>query len=99
MMQCLKLGALCRTTASTQMNVQSSRSHAIFTIHLCQVRVCASDNVRTRADYSLARGPVPLCCLSNSYLIPYLLFHCYEATLVTCYDTVTTCYDSDWSYS
>uniref|UniRef100_A0A674ASR5 Kinesin family member 21A n=1 Tax=Salmo trutta TaxID=8032 RepID=A0A674ASR5_SALTR len=40
MMQCLKLGALCRTTASTQMNVQSSRSHAIFTIHLCQVRVC-----------------------------------------------------------
>uniref|UniRef100_A0A669C7R9 Kinesin family member 21A n=1 Tax=Oreochromis niloticus TaxID=8128 RepID=A0A669C7R9_ORENI len=37
MMQCLKLGALSRTTASTQMNVQSSRSHAIFTIHLCQV--------------------------------------------------------------
>lgn len=47
MMQCLKLGALSRTTASTQMNVQSSRSHAIFTIHLCQVRVCATDNVRT----------------------------------------------------
>uniref|UniRef100_A0A8C2ZXM0 Kinesin family member 21A n=1 Tax=Cyclopterus lumpus TaxID=8103 RepID=A0A8C2ZXM0_CYCLU len=47
MMQCLKLGALSRTTASTQMNVQSSRSHAIFTIHLCQVRVCQeseSDN-------------------------------------------------------
>ncbi|XP_030221090.1 kinesin-like protein KIF21A isoform X2 [Gadus morhua] len=43
MMQCLKLGALSRTTASTQMNVQSSRSHAIFTIHLCQVRVCAPD--------------------------------------------------------
>uniref|UniRef100_A0A8C7LR18 Kinesin family member 21A n=1 Tax=Oncorhynchus kisutch TaxID=8019 RepID=A0A8C7LR18_ONCKI len=48
MMQCLKLGALCRTTASTQMNVQSSRSHAIFTIHLCQVRVCASDNTDNR---------------------------------------------------
>uniref|UniRef100_A0A671QYE5 Kinesin-like protein KIF21A n=1 Tax=Sinocyclocheilus anshuiensis TaxID=1608454 RepID=A0A671QYE5_9TELE len=45
MMQCLRLGALSRTTASTQMNVQSSRSHAIFTIHLCQVRFCASDNV------------------------------------------------------
>uniref|UniRef100_A0A4W5PU33 Kinesin family member 21A n=1 Tax=Hucho hucho TaxID=62062 RepID=A0A4W5PU33_9TELE len=44
MMQCLKLGALCRTTASTQMNVQSSRSHAIFTIHLCQVRVCQDNN-------------------------------------------------------
>uniref|UniRef100_A0A8C2D018 Kinesin family member 21A n=1 Tax=Cyprinus carpio TaxID=7962 RepID=A0A8C2D018_CYPCA len=43
MMQCLRLGALSRTTASTQMNVQSSRSHAIFTIHLCQVRVCASE--------------------------------------------------------
>nr|DBA31288.1 TPA: hypothetical protein GDO54_007164 [Pyxicephalus adspersus] len=40
MIQCLKLGALSRTTASTQMNVQSSRSHAIFTIHLCQSRVC-----------------------------------------------------------
>ncbi|XP_032029585.1 kinesin-like protein KIF21A isoform X5 [Hylobates moloch] len=39
MMQCLKLGALSRTTASTQMNVQSSRSHAIFTIHVCQTRV------------------------------------------------------------
>uniref|UniRef100_A0A8C4EJD6 Kinesin family member 21A n=1 Tax=Dicentrarchus labrax TaxID=13489 RepID=A0A8C4EJD6_DICLA len=44
MLQCLKLGALSRTTASTQMNVQSSRSHAIFTIHLCQVRVCSPDN-------------------------------------------------------
>uniref|UniRef100_A0A8D2L2Q2 Kinesin family member 21A n=1 Tax=Varanus komodoensis TaxID=61221 RepID=A0A8D2L2Q2_VARKO len=48
MMQCLKLGALSRTTASTQMNVQSSRSHAIFTIHLCQTRVCPpmdADNI------------------------------------------------------
>ncbi|XP_031423684.1 kinesin-like protein KIF21B isoform X3 [Clupea harengus] len=40
MLQCLKLGALSRTTASTQMNASSSRSHAIFTIHLCQMRVC-----------------------------------------------------------
>uniref|UniRef100_A0A8C1AWA9 Kinesin family member 21B n=1 Tax=Cyprinus carpio carpio TaxID=630221 RepID=A0A8C1AWA9_CYPCA len=40
LLQCLKLGALSRTTASTQMNAQSSRSHAIFTIHLCQMRVC-----------------------------------------------------------
>ncbi|XP_069094988.1 kinesin-like protein KIF21B isoform X2 [Pleurodeles waltl] len=39
--QCLKQGALSRTTASTQMNVQSSRSHAIFTIHLCQMRLCS----------------------------------------------------------
>uniref|UniRef100_A0A674E552 Kinesin family member 21A n=1 Tax=Salmo trutta TaxID=8032 RepID=A0A674E552_SALTR len=54
MMQCLKLGALSRTTASTQMNIQSSRSHAIFTIHLCQVRVCTpDDSVR---DNHLANG-------------------------------------------
>ncbi|XP_026778544.3 kinesin-like protein KIF21A isoform X1 [Pangasianodon hypophthalmus] len=55
MMQCLKLGALSRTTASTQMNVQSSRSHAIFTIHLCQVRVCASSN-NNETDNRLANG-------------------------------------------
>uniref|UniRef100_A0A8C7SD59 Kinesin motor domain-containing protein n=1 Tax=Oncorhynchus mykiss TaxID=8022 RepID=A0A8C7SD59_ONCMY len=53
MMQCLKLGALCRTTASTQMNVQSSRSHAIFTIHLCQVRVCQDNN---ETDNKVANG-------------------------------------------
>uniref|UniRef100_A0A8C7GCS5 Kinesin family member 21A n=1 Tax=Oncorhynchus kisutch TaxID=8019 RepID=A0A8C7GCS5_ONCKI len=57
MMQCLKLGALSRTTASTQMNVQSSRSHAIFTIHLCQVRVCApNDSESSETDNRLANG-------------------------------------------
>uniref|UniRef100_A0A8C5A375 Kinesin family member 21A n=1 Tax=Gadus morhua TaxID=8049 RepID=A0A8C5A375_GADMO len=50
MMQCLKLGALSRTTASTQMNVQSSRSHAIFTIHLCQVRVCQDGETDNRVS-------------------------------------------------
>uniref|UniRef100_A0A7N6BHS4 Kinesin motor domain-containing protein n=1 Tax=Anabas testudineus TaxID=64144 RepID=A0A7N6BHS4_ANATE len=50
MMQCLKLGALSRTTASTQMNVQSSRSHAIFTIHLCQVRVCQENENDNEMD-------------------------------------------------
>ncbi|XP_076863687.1 kinesin-like protein KIF21A isoform X3 [Brachyhypopomus gauderio] len=55
LMQCLKLGALSRTTASTQMNVQSSRSHAIFTIHLCQVRMCApSDYQDGETDNRLA---------------------------------------------
>ncbi|XP_035238359.1 kinesin-like protein KIF21B isoform X2 [Anguilla anguilla] len=39
LLQCLKRGALSRTTASTQMNAQSSRSHAIFTIHIGQMRV------------------------------------------------------------
>uniref|UniRef100_A0AAY4DKC2 Kinesin motor domain-containing protein n=1 Tax=Denticeps clupeoides TaxID=299321 RepID=A0AAY4DKC2_9TELE len=53
MMQCLKLGALSRTTASTQMNVQSSRSHAIFTIHLCQVIPLIQDDV---TDNRLANG-------------------------------------------
>ncbi|XP_048879697.1 kinesin-like protein KIF21B isoform X1 [Brienomyrus brachyistius] len=45
LLQCLKLGALSRTTASTQMNAQSSRSHAIFTIHLCQMRLCQSNQL------------------------------------------------------
>uniref|UniRef100_A0A8C5I3X3 Kinesin motor domain-containing protein n=1 Tax=Gouania willdenowi TaxID=441366 RepID=A0A8C5I3X3_GOUWI len=45
LLQCLKLGALSRTTASTQMNAQSSRSHAIFTIHLCQMRVCPDNTL------------------------------------------------------
>ncbi|XP_069485318.1 kinesin-like protein KIF21A isoform X4 [Ambystoma mexicanum] len=50
MMQCLKLGALSRTTASTQMNVQSSRSHAIFTIHLCQTRLCPTMDNENETD-------------------------------------------------
>ncbi|CAE1242663.1 KIF4_21_27 [Acanthosepion pharaonis] len=39
--QLLKGGALSRATASTKMNVQSSRSHAIFTLHIRQDRVVA----------------------------------------------------------
>ncbi|XP_071466075.1 kinesin-like protein KIF21A isoform X4 [Marmota flaviventris] len=50
MMQCLKLGALSRTTASTQMNVQSSRSHAIFTIHVCQTRMCPQVDAENATD-------------------------------------------------
>ncbi|KAF5294861.1 hypothetical protein FQA39_LY00345 [Lamprigera yunnana] len=38
-LQCLRVGALSRTTASTQMNTQSSRSHAIFTLHIKQQRL------------------------------------------------------------
>ncbi|XP_056595316.1 kinesin-like protein KIF21A isoform X3 [Triplophysa dalaica] len=56
MMQCLKLGALSRTTASTQMNVQSSRSHAIFTIHICQVRVCAPAENDNETDNRLVNN-------------------------------------------
>uniref|UniRef100_R4GCD4 Kinesin family member 21B n=1 Tax=Anolis carolinensis TaxID=28377 RepID=R4GCD4_ANOCA len=56
LIQCLKQGALSRTTASTQMNVQSSRSHAIFTIYLCQMRVCSPVNGDTN---SLLEGSQP----------------------------------------
>ena len=37
-MEALKRGALSRTVGSTNMNAQSSRSHAIFTIILKQER-------------------------------------------------------------
>uniref|UniRef100_A0A7N8WMD8 Kinesin family member 21B n=1 Tax=Mastacembelus armatus TaxID=205130 RepID=A0A7N8WMD8_9TELE len=50
LLQCLKLGALSRTTASTQMNAQSSRSHAIFTIHLCQMRVCQQHQMNDQVN-------------------------------------------------
>ncbi|XP_059806391.1 kinesin-like protein KIF21B isoform X3 [Hypanus sabinus] len=45
LIQCLKLGALARTTASTQMNAESSRSHAIFTVHVCQMRLCSRQDM------------------------------------------------------
>ncbi|XP_039421224.1 kinesin-like protein KIF21B isoform X4 [Corvus cornix cornix] len=59
LIQCLKQGALSRTTASTQMNVQSSRSHAIFTIHLCQTRVCARPELVNGEVSSLLDGSQP----------------------------------------
>ena len=34
MVKCLEEGAAGRTTGSTAMNASSSRSHAIFTIHV-----------------------------------------------------------------
>lgn len=75
MIQCLKLGALSRTTASTQMNVQSSRSHAIFTIHLCQVRVCASDNVCTFwVSFKMTFKGISQCCETNLCLCMSLSF-------------------------
>jgi hypothetical protein len=43
-MACLKAGAFNRTTASTNMNDQSSRSHAIFTIYVQQQRQAKADN-------------------------------------------------------
>ncbi|XP_074659769.1 kinesin-like protein KIF21A [Tubulanus polymorphus] len=46
-MQCLKIGSLSRTTASTNMNSQSSRSHAIFTLEVRQQRVVPGDVDKT----------------------------------------------------
>ncbi|XP_058524972.1 kinesin-like protein KIF21B isoform X4 [Ochotona princeps] len=59
LIQCLKQGALSRTTASTQMNVQSSRSHAIFTIHLCQMRLCTQPDLGGEAIPGLPEGTAP----------------------------------------
>ncbi|KAK7486684.1 hypothetical protein BaRGS_00022085 [Batillaria attramentaria] len=44
-MQCLKAGALSRTTASTNMNASSSRSHAVFTLHVKQHRVVRDEGM------------------------------------------------------
>lgn len=71
LIQCLKQGALSRTTASTQMNVQSSRSHAIFTIHLCQMRVCARPDL-VRLSNGGGRGssrcPLPVHFRAGRFL-------------------------------
>lgn len=50
-LECLRVGALSRTTASTQMNTQSSRSHAIFTIHIKQQRLVPSDEDKDSNDF------------------------------------------------
>jgi kinesin family protein 4/21/27 len=42
-MKQLKMGALSRTTGATNMNATSSRSHAIFTLHVKQIRVVPVD--------------------------------------------------------
>ncbi|XP_055852546.1 kinesin-like protein KIF21A isoform X1 [Episyrphus balteatus] len=42
-LKCLQQGALARTTASTQMNEQSSRSHALFTILIRRQRVMSAE--------------------------------------------------------
>ena len=41
---CLRTDSNCRTTASTNMNDQSSRSHAIFTLYLQQQRQSRAEN-------------------------------------------------------
>lgn len=46
----LKQGALSRTTGATQMNAQSSRSHAIFTLHVKQLRVVPIEDEMSTDD-------------------------------------------------
>jgi len=50
-MECLRSGALSRTTAATNMNDTSSRSHAIFTLHITQTRVGKGDDVSNGGLY------------------------------------------------
>lgn len=42
-LRCLQQGALARTTASTNMNEQSSRSHAVFTVLVRRQRVMSAE--------------------------------------------------------
>lgn len=44
-LKCLRDGSLIRSTASTNMNTQSSRSHAIFTLHIRQQRLLKYEEV------------------------------------------------------
>lgn len=49
MAEVLEMGTLCRSTASTNMNNRSSRSHAIFSITLEQRRQVAAPGTPTHA--------------------------------------------------
>jgi len=51
-LKCLYNGALSRTTASTNMNDESSRSHAIFTLHVKQQRIISGEDEMDTAGIS-----------------------------------------------
>ncbi|XP_064385434.1 kinesin-like protein KIF21A [Halichondria panicea] len=50
-LSCLKHGALSRTVGSTNMNAQSSRSHAIFTLHISHRRPCKPSSEGEAMDW------------------------------------------------
>ncbi|CAA2971860.1 kinesin KIN-4A isoform X1 [Olea europaea subsp. europaea] len=59
MANCLEQGSLCRATGSTNMNNQSSRSHAIFTITVEQIR---------RIHPGVSSDDILNDCMSEEYL-------------------------------
>lgn len=65
----LQKGSIARTTASTDMNNTSSRSHAIFSVILKQQYVLSSDSNDTVEDTTtnkLHRSPSDQTLVSNS---------------------------------
>uniref|UniRef100_A0A1I7WYE6 Kinesin-like protein n=1 Tax=Heterorhabditis bacteriophora TaxID=37862 RepID=A0A1I7WYE6_HETBA len=61
----LKNGALNRTVASTNMNEQSSRSHAIFSLHIRQQRVIFAGDNEIQSSVSLSSYLVYSYCLGE----------------------------------
>lgn len=60
-LKCLRDGSLLRSTASTNMNTQSSRSHAIFTLHIrrhCLVKY-TGDTVDSKPDDQTVADQAP----------------------------------------
>ena len=61
----LHRGALNRTVGSTNMNAQSSRSHAIFTLHVKQERVVQVDEVGEDLGRPMCRRPNVMSGMSH----------------------------------
>ena len=65
-MDCLKEGALSRTTASTRMNSVSSRSHAIFTVNLQFERVASGSETTNTSLREQIRAKIHFVDLAGS---------------------------------